>query len=105
MQAAGEEEQRQRPVEEEVRQIGGGEGAAKPAHDVQMQNMVATDDDGRQGERAEQHADCRRQPDPEIVDAADRRGNPSRIASRSAGASASPIAAAYPVSTWRKGAA
>ncbi len=69
--AAGEQQQRQRAVEKEMRQIGGAERAAKPPHHVQMQDMIAGDDQQRDRQRTEQHADCRRQPGPDVVDAAE----------------------------------
>jgi hypothetical protein len=37
-----------------------------------MQYVIAQDHEGRQRERAKQHADCGRQPDPKVIDAADR---------------------------------
>ena len=71
MQAAGEQQQRQHPIEKEVRQVGGSERAAKPAHDVQMQHMVAGNDQRRHDQRAQQHADGGRELDPQVVDASD----------------------------------
>jgi hypothetical protein len=47
VEAAGEQEERQRAVEKEMRQIGGAERAAKPPHHVQMQDMIAGDDHER----------------------------------------------------------
>src|SRR5215472_5698200 len=37
-----------------------------------MQYVIAQDHEGRQRERAEQHTDRGRQPDPKVIDAADR---------------------------------
>src|SRR5580700_7047564 len=45
--------------------------AAEPTHHVQVEYVVAGDDEQRHHQRAEQHADGRRQPDPQVVDAAD----------------------------------
>ena len=74
MQAAGEQQKGEHAVEKEIRQVGLAERFAEPAHDVQMQHMIAGDDQKGNDQRAEQHADSRRQLDPEIVDAADQNG-------------------------------
>jgi hypothetical protein len=60
MQAAGEQQEGENAVEKEIRQIGVTERVAEPAHHMQMQHMIAGDDQKRHGERAEQHADGRR---------------------------------------------
>ncbi len=71
MKAAGEQQKRENAVEEEVRQIGLIERVAKPSHDMQVEDVIAGDDQKRHDERAEQHADRRRQLDPDVIDAAD----------------------------------
>ena len=71
MQAAGEQQQRQHAVEEHLRQLRRIERAAEPPHHVQVEHVIAGDDEQRHHQRAEQHADRRRQLDPQAIDAAD----------------------------------
>ena len=71
MEAAGEQQQRQYGVEEHTRQMRVVKRAAKPPHDVQMKHVIAGDDQQRNRERAQQHADRGRQPNPQVIDAAD----------------------------------
>ena len=73
MQAAGEQQQRQYAIEEEMRQVGRIKRAAKPVHDVEMQHMIAGNDQSRDDQRTQQHADRGRQVHPHGVDAADER--------------------------------
>jgi hypothetical protein len=71
MQTAGEQQKGQKAIEEEVRQIGLAERLAEPPHDMKVQHVIAGDDEQRHDQRAEQHADRRRQPDPDVIDEAD----------------------------------